>query len=58
VRLDIDECAFVWVRTGALAGGDHQATAGDAFATTGPGVLGLRADDASEILVIRTSQKF
>jgi redox-sensitive bicupin YhaK (pirin superfamily) len=58
VQLDIDECAYVWVRSGALVGSGHQAAAGDAFAATGPGMLGLIADHPSDILLIRTSQQF
>jgi redox-sensitive bicupin YhaK (pirin superfamily) len=53
LRFDEAECAYLVVRSGAVAGNAVPAGAGDALAITGPGPLSLEAGPTSEVLLIR-----
>ncbi len=50
------ESAYLIVRSGALAGNNVRAVAGDALAIAGPGHLGVEAELATELLLIRSSR--
>ncbi len=55
VETEPDECAYLSVRAGSLAGDEIKATVGDAVAIAGPAQLVLETEAASELLLVRAA---